>query len=616
MKLYSLFFTLLFLWLHKPCFSLVKTITLYPENGKDFTEQVRNIIAAHPGGDFTLKFKKGLYDFYPEKAIGKYLSVSNNDNGYKHIVFNLSNTQNVIIEGEDAEFLMHGTLVPFLISGSNNTLISGISIDYDYGFVLEGEVVAQNASEKSIDLEITSGNPVYVKDEQLYFKGYNWECLLGENMVFDKQNKRPYYNAARYLHHSWKNSLKAKQLSEKIFRLYGFNSDALPPLGAVYTDKGLQSLNRLYPGIVLQASFNTSLINVKVYMAGAMALIAENCENVNLKAFDVKIREGSTRVVSSSADATHFVACRGKISFEDCTFSNMLDDATNVHGVYMEGVEKIDDRTLGLKFGHAQQQGFDFAKATDEIVVVDRNTLLPVFSSRVRKLTKVNDNYYLLEITDVLPDLDPKGIAVENKSSNATVVMKDCRVYGNRARSILLSTSKPVLIENNYFSSMMAGILIAGDGNKWWESGSVDAVVIRRNTFENLGTGGGEPQSVLQISPEIHKRISNRYYHGKVVFEGNIVRTFDSQVIYALSVRDISIRNNKFEVSRDFKPIFKGLAYFDFQNCKRIVVTENTYDAEPQVQVSVKDCEETIYHKNKGFSKSIINNPNAFFYQQ
>ncbi len=599
--------------------SYAKEIVLTPDGSKDFTPIVLKIINEHEKGDFVLKFAKGVYHFYPEKAFGKYLEVSNNDNSFKYIAFPLINKSNVRIEGDNAEFLMHGTIVPFLMENCKAITVSGIQIDYDYSFIFEGEVIASNEKEKSIDLKISKNNLFKVVDGVFYFEGYNWKSTLGENIVFDKKTKRPYYNTAKYLQHHWKKNsiLKAKKLTENSVRLAGFNSESLPPVGSIYVDKGLVGFNRLYPGFVIHHSSQVNINNATVFMSGAMALIAENSIDISLTKFDVKLREGSSRIISSSADATHFVGCRGKISFSQCSFSNMLDDATNVHGTYLSVKERLSDYTLGLAYGHFQQKGFDFAKPGEKIVLVNRKTLIPFFSTTVKQTKRISDQYLVLETEDQLPAIIPTETAIENEAANAAVTMSNCRVEGNRARSILISTSAPVLIENNYFSSMMAGILIAGDANKWWECGSVKDVVIRKNTFENIGIGGNAPQSVLQISPEIHQRVKGAYYHGKIVFEDNIIHTFDAQVIYGLSVQDIVIKNNKFKLSKDYLPIYKGLSYFDLQNCKTVTITGNQYIGDKlPANVSITNVEKITYEHNEGFLKGVVNKPNTFFYQQ
>lgn len=164
---------------------------------------------------------------------------------------------------------------------------------------------------------------------------------------------------------------------------------------------------------------------------------------------------------------------------------------------------------------------------------------------------------------------------------------------------------------------MMAGILIAGDANSWFESGSVGDVTIRNNTFVNMGKGGEAPQSVLQISPEIPQSDRQKgYYHGKILFENNLVKTFDSQVIYALSVRDLVIKNNKFVQTKDYSPIFNGLSFIDIQSSNRITVEGNSFEGDYEAEISAIDCKQVTLKKQKGFKKDIVKKPNTFFYQQ
>ena len=582
----------------------------------DYTPQVFETIEKYKSGNLLLEFEDGIYHFYPESAQGLYLRVSNNDNSYKRVIFNLDNMRNVVIKGNNTEFVFHGTIVPFYIHNSQNITISGVSFDYDYSFVFEGEVIANNPTEKSADLKINDEVKYIINGKRFFFQGYNWTMPLGENIVFDKNTKAPYYYTSKYDQNNYKRELSAKDLGNRVVRFSGFTNE-VPPVGSIYTDKGPHGQNRLYPGIILHTSSDILLENINIYMSGAMALIGENSTNINMQNFNVKLREKSGRYISSSADATHFVNCSGQISFENCSFENMLDDATNVHGTYME-VKEIKDNFIKVQFGHFQQEGFQFAQKGDSLKLIDRGSLLSLYSFKVKDIKWINDNFGVIYSEASFPKIEEeKFIAVENLSQTASVVMKNCSVRNNRARSILISTSKPVLIENNYFNSMMAGILIAGDANKWFESGNVNDVIIRGNTFVNIGIGGYNPQSVLQISPEISTDKRNEgYYHGKIIFENNTVKTFDSQVIYALSVRNLIIRNNTFIQTKDYDPIFNNLPLIDIQNCKFVNVEGNTYQGDKIAEVSSHKTEKINVSRQKGFSKSVFEKPNKFFYQQ
>jgi len=584
----------------------------------DCTTQVREALEKAGEGNLTLEFEEGVYHFYPEKAKGLFICVSNNDNGYKRVAFYLDKMKNVIIKGHKTEFMFHGAMVPFYIRACENISLSGIDIDYDTSFILEGKVVANNETQKSIDLKLSKDVKYKVIGSRFFYQGYDWSESLGQNIVFDPATKAPYYYTSRFLHTDWKNELTAQDLGGGIVRFSAFSAQEIPPVGSIYIDKGPYEHNRLYPGIIIHASSNVFLSDMNIYMAGAMSLIAETSKNITMKNFNVKLRDGSGRYISASADATHFVNCRGTIRFEDCLFENMLDDATNVHGTYMIVDQLISDKCIAVQFGHLQQEGFSFASEGDTLQLIDRGNLMPLNQFVVQRVERINNDYYLIHSTTSIPPFG-KGtaVAVENLTNTASLIMKRCAVRNNRARSILISTPRHVLIEDNYFDSMMAGILIAGDANYWFESGNVSDVVIRNNTFVNMGKGGEAPQSVLQISPEIPtEKRKDGYYHGKILFENNTIKTFDSQVIYALSVCDLTIINNKFIQTKDYKPIFENLSYIDLQNCKQVQIYGNYYQGDNKVEISAINCENIKVKKQTGFGKEVVRKPNVFYYKQ
>jgi hypothetical protein len=163
----------------------------------------------------------------------------------------------------------------------------------------------------------------------------------------------------------------------------------------------------------------------------------------------------------------------------------------------------------------------------------------------------------------------------------------------------------------------MAGIRICGDANYWFESGPVSNVIVRGNTFENLGIGGHAPQAILQIDPIIGKKYrENGYYHKNIVFENNTIKTFDPLIIYALSVDGLIIRNNTIILTKTYPHIFNDLSLFDLQNCTNVKIEGNTYTGDNEASISVINCQKLEFDsEQEGFMKSIIKNPNKYFYQ-
>lgn len=594
-----------------------KTYTISEDMAEgDCTPLVREILEAHPDGNIHIHFTKGRYEFYPENAPTEFLSMSNNDSGDRKVAFLIKDMENVTVSCDSADFLFHGAIVPFAVKNSGNVRISGhFSIDYDYPWTFEGEVIANDPARKAFTVKVFPDNKYMIKGDRLYFGGYDWEYPMAENIVFNPETRRPFYNTAVYEHAHWAGELKAREISEGLVEFYGLLAREVPPVGSIWDDKGPMELNRSYPGFAILQSRNVEISDVHIYKAGAMGLIAEFSEDIRVRGMSTAAAPGSKRMITISADATHFVDCSGIVVLEDCTFESMLDDATNIHGVYMKVDSLLAPGVFRTSFGHFQQEGNHFADVGDSIRFVDRKTLRPVAVSVLEDIDRSERKSYILKAS---PDLSGSGenissLVVENISRGCDVVIRNCRVHYNRARSLLLSTPGNVLVEGCDFSSMMAGIRICGDANYWFESGNTRDIVIRGNKFTDGGLGGGNPQAILQIDPIIPKdaRGDGFFYHDRIVFSGNTVSTFDCQVIYGLSIKDLEITDNTFIDSGSYEPIFPGLSVIDLQYCGNVVIRGNDFSRwKPDATISVHECLEV----SNDSPLPTVDSPNPFFY--
>lgn len=580
----------------------------------DYTPVVREILEAHPDGNVEIRFAAGLYEFWPEDACTEFLSMSNNDSGDRKVAFLIKDMENVTVTGDGSDFLFHGAIVPFAVKNSRNVNVGGFTVDYDYPWTFEGEVIENDQEKMTFAVRVFPDNKYRIEGDRLFFGGYDWEYPLAENIVFDPATRRPYFNTAIYEHRHWTGELKARELSPGIVEFSGLSAVSVPPVGSIWDDKGPMDLNRSYPGFAILRSKDVKVHDVHVYKAGAMALIAEFSENITVSGVSTASRPGSPRMITISADATHFVDCKGTVTLEDCTFESMLDDATNIHGVYMKVDTLLSPAVFRASFGHFQQEGNHFADVGDMLRFVDRKSLRPVGESKLISIDRISRNCY--ELTTGL-DLSSAGnvadLAVENISRGCDVVIRDCKVRYNRARSLLLSTPGDVLVENCDFSSMMAGIRICGDANYWYESGRTRNVVIRSNRFRDLGLGGGQPQAVLQIDPVIPQdaRDTDFFFHGNIVFADNVVETFDRQVIYGLSVENLEITGNTFIDSGSHESLFPGLSVIDVQYCGNVRIKGNDFSRWQQdATISIHDCMSV----DNDAPLPVVDNPNPYFF--
>ena len=162
------------------------------------------------------------------------------------------------------------------------------------------------------------------------------ERILGENIVFDPRTMATAYRSDDYYIPKPDNfDIRVTPKAPGRYELQTRFVRALPPVGTILTFKGVFTQNRHSPAIHATASSGVLVEDVTIHHCGGMGLIAEKTDNVTVRRLQVVLRKGSPRIITTTADATHFCNCRGTVLIEECIFENMLDDATNVHGSYV-----------------------------------------------------------------------------------------------------------------------------------------------------------------------------------------------------------------------------------------------------------------------------------------
>lgn len=500
----------------------------------------------------TLVFPKGQYDFYPEKAAETYRFVANHDNGLKRMAFPLFNARNITIDGRGSLFMFHGRIVPFTIDDSQNVTLKNFSIDFIRSFHAELAVVESDPETLSFSVETDpEKHPYKIEEGSVSFERFGQWDPIGSNIVFDPKTRSPIFNARRY-HVDWK---AAKVTDEGPGRFQIDNAvNASPPVGSILVVYGVHPTSRLVPGIHVTNSKNLKIENVTVHDAGGMALIVERTENVHLDGFKVTSAEG--RFVSTRADATHFIGCKGTIKMENSVLEHMLDDGINVHGAYVNIDEHLGDRQFLASISHFQQMGLMFGEPGDRVAILSRETVLPFFETSISDVEVLNDKRFLITLAEV-PDIIPDGpLSLENLTWNPDVILRNNKIRMNRARSALITTKGRVTIENNYFNSQMHGILIEGDNKFWYESGAVQDVTIKNNTFVNSGFGGGAVYPLF-VSPMLtnEQRIGEGHYHKNINFTGNRLISFNGLIAHTKSVDGLNIINNTIEFATDYPAV-------------------------------------------------------------
>ena len=597
------------------------------KEGEDAVPALRKALEACVAQKATkLIIPKGKYNCLPGKANEKYLHISNNDNGMKRILFLLDRMRNFEIDGQGSQFIMNGQMIPIHMEYCENIKLTNFSIDWKKPFYLQGKVVAENSSTNSFDLKVYEECDYEIVAHELIFTGkakkatrtwndwapkieddQTWEQNIDWNIWYDPQTKAPAFNHGASLLRSYNEAkgvrYHAEEIAPGLVRIFDA-TNVLPKMDWVLILHGRKDKDRLSPAIHLFHNKNVRLENVNVHQAGGMGLIGERCENVTLVNFNVVLPPNSGRMVTTTADATHFVNCRGLLSYNKCLFENMLDDAGNFHGIYTKVDGLVDEYTIGVRRMHGQQLGFQFAEVGDSIRLSESKPMQPYATLKVVEVKNLNEEYMILRFNKKLSDVLRPGSVADNVSWQANVDFRNSIVRRNRARSLLISTQGNVLIENNDFSNCTNfSLLFEGDATYWYESGPVKNVVIRNNHFKDFGLEDGNNQ-VLRFSPRVtFDSVPSHYYHKNVIFENNICEVSSRVLVYANSVENLVIKGNTILPSKDYPLSASQAPVFEFTNSKDVRLEDNKYLWSREATVVADRYSNVVLKGNTGIVK-------------
>lgn len=519
--------------------------------------------SSHP---FTLIFPKGRYDFWTDFS----------SDSIKTIGFDLNDLKSVTIDGEGSQFIFHGNMQIMSINKCENITIKNFSVDWEHPFIYQGEYV--NTTENYIDIEFDKMQyPFTIENQMFYMTGEGWKAVpTGFFNLYDRDTKEMLYKT-----HDGSNehmfSLEAEEIIPGVVRFHG-TPNVKPPKGTYTT---LMAGMYMTDGIFINNSKDIYLEDLTIYHALSNGFLGSRSENITMKNASVTINSEKGRVFSTIADASHFLNCKGLIKVINCAHTGAMDDFINVHGSYTKIDSILDDKSL------ITVKERWTGEPQEEIWFVDSIHSQRSEVRKIESIEKISDNSSKVTFTEPLPKNIEAGDFLESKTWTASLEIRDSRILkNNRARGILVTTPRKVTIENNYFRSAGAAILIEGDTDYWYESGATRDVIIRNNVFDNCLTSGcitgsrwewGE--AIISITPSHRPQdFKTEPYHQNIKIENNVFKTFDVPLLHARSVRGLLFKNNEVVQTYDFEPYLWQKSSFLLDGCRDVEIIDNKID--------------------------------------
>lgn len=458
-----------------------------------------------------LVFDKGEYHIYAEKACEGVFSMSNHtDPGFKRCCFLIDGFENFTIDGGGSDFIFEDIMTPVIVSNSKNVTVKNFEFTSVKYLTAQFDVV--KGGDESIEMKPTHG-VTYVHGGDLFEGEFNSENQRLRYMDFHDNDGKISAGPSEF----FTAGIEGSEYRVVFTDLHNgtYKAENIPAPLKAGQKIVMGSRTRRAAIIFLNASVNTKIKNVTVYSGLGMGIIAQNCDCVDIEEFNTRCKDG--RCYSINADGTHFVHCKGDINLRNCYFEGQLDDALNIHSIYLKIVAKTENSIL-LKEVHSEQTGIDILSPGSVLQTADPETLLPNGEYRVKDVKRVN-----LEIMEVYLDEDISDIRIGDVADEISwvpdVLFENCTVVNNRARGMLLASAGKITIRKNLFKTPGPAIKFESDGKYWYESGRTKDVLITGNTFDNCKySGWGD--SVIVVMPR-EKTEENRYYHKKIAVVDN-----------------------------------------------------------------------------------------------
>ena len=200
--------------------------------------------------------------------------------------------------------------------------------------------------------------------------------------------------------------------------------------------------------------------------------------------------------IHSACDASHFSNMRNGPVMEDCVFTDMTDDGTNINGHYAVA-NGFDPQTRAFTvLGRYEVSTGTYASQTANIEKGDRiRVLTRDFRLLAETAAKGPVEEGRLVVADPL-DLPTTDVVLQNTSAQSSgFVVRNCVVERIRSRGLLIKAGDGLIEHCTLKDVRMAGVLAEPESLGWPEFGFTSDLTIRNNLI--TGTGYANPKARL-----------------------------------------------------------------------------------------------------------------------
>lgn len=546
-------------------------------NAVPFVQKAIRACKENPGS--TLVFPQGRYDFWAQHAVEKeYHETNTYDVNPKILAVLLDEVNDLTIDGDGSEFIMHGRMQPFTLDHCQNITLKNFTVDWDIPLTAQGTVVESTPDFMEIEID-TCQYPYIIENKRLTFVGEGWKSSVWSIMQFDPETHFVLPNTGDNL--GWR-GYDAMKVSRGRVRLSDPNREANKFYPAAGTILVLRHSTRDHAGIFIFHSTNTKMENLKLFHTCGLGILSQYSKDISFNDVHIIPNTSKGRVLSGHDDGFHFMGCSGLLKIENCSWAGLMDDPINIHGTCSRIMEVLSPTRIKCKFMQDMSEGMEWGRPNETIGFIEHNTMRTAATGKITKFKALNKAEFIIELSAPLPTEVGAGYVIENLTCTPDAEIRNCHFGSCRARGLLVSTPGKVVIEDNVFESSGSAILIAGDANAWYESGAVKDVLIRNNDFRYPCNSSLYQfcEAVISIDPEIPTPEQKYPYHRNIRIVDNTFHLFDYPILFARSVDGLTFSNNTLIRDTTYQPYHYRKEGITLEACKSVIISNNKIEGD------------------------------------
>lgn len=322
----------------------------------------------------------------------------------------LYRANNVVVEGNGCELMIHPSSRAFAVYRSTNVIIRNFKIDYSPLPYTQGRVTKVDPDNFYLEFKIEENYPLpIVGDESYYSGGKMVDCITANG-----QTKKFYQG------HSWVK--KVTSLGDKTYGVkYDLRNQEQLQIGDYFcmkisypepallqnedTDDNREKNEFIYTGtgsIMALNSDNLLIENIISFASPVMTMVLKGCSNHIVRNCSIKAKPG--RIVAGCSDGIHMKGNEFQPVIEGSYFERTMDDAIHIKISGDDIKEILSPRKF--RIGHKDilwdNTNLDVGK---EIMLFDSKSLKQLAICNIVEYEAINSREGIVTIDQDIPDI-------------------------------------------------------------------------------------------------------------------------------------------------------------------------------------------------------------------